>query len=208
MPPSRSPRRRTLEERRQEIVEAGLRVTLREGVEAVSVRAVAQEAEISLGTVHYCFEDKGAMLRAMGRAIALSASEPALAALDQGHDPETLVKAAAAALLDGLKQNQHMRLLTFEFALAGVRNRVLREVAQSHLNQSYKFTREYLDRLADRGGSRFAVDIDFLSRFVAQQIDGIEIGWLVDRDDAAAQRSFDEIAQLVLGYMEPAFGRG
>lgn len=207
MTSTRAPRRRTLEERRQEIVEAGLRVALREGVEAVSVRAVAQEAEISLGTVHYCFEDKAAMLRAMGRAIAVTASEPMLAALDQGHDPQTLVKAAAGALLVGLKQNQHMRLLTFEFALAGVRNRVLREVAQGHLDQSYRFVREYLNRLADRGASRYSVDVDFLSRFVTQQIDGIEIGWLVDRDDAAAQQAFDELARLVLGYMTPAFGR-
>ncbi|GAA1859740.1 TetR/AcrR family transcriptional regulator [Myceligenerans crystallogenes] len=207
MSDSRGSRRRTLDERRQEIVEAGLRVALREGVESVSVRAVAQEAEISLGTVHYCFEDKAEMLRAMGRAIALTASEPALAALDQGHDPETLVEAAATSLLDGLKQNQHMRLLTFEFALAGVRNRVLREVAQGHLDQSYRMTKEYLNRLADRAASRFSVDIDFLSRFVAQQIDGIEIGWLVDRDDVVAQRAFDELARLVLSYMVPAFDR-
>lgn len=207
MTEARASRRKTLEERRQEIVEAGLRVALREGVEAVSVRAVAQEAEISLGTVHYCFEDKAEMLRAMGRAIALTASEPALAALDQGHDPEALVEASAQSMLDGLKQNQHMRLLTFEFALAGVRSRVLREVAQAHLDQSYRFTREYLNKLADRGASRFNVDIDFLARFVAQQIDGIEIGWLVDRDDEAAQKAFDELARLVLHHMVPAFDR-
>jgi AcrR family transcriptional regulator len=207
MTEGRASRRKTLEERRQEIVEAGLRVALREGVEAVSVRAVAQEAEISLGTVHYCFEDKAEMLRAMGRAIALTASEPALAALDQGHDPETLIAASSQSMLDGLKQNQHMRLLTFEFALAGVRSRVLREVAQAHLDQSYRFTKEYLIKLADRGASRFSVDVDFLARFAAQQIDGIEIGWLVDRDDEAAQKAFDELGRLVLRYLVPAFDR-
>ncbi|MCF4122167.1 TetR family transcriptional regulator [Antribacter sp. KLBMP9083] len=195
-------KRKPLEERRAEIVEAALRVAMRDGVEAVTVRQVAREADISLGTVHYCFDDKDALLRAMGRAIALAASEPVLNALEAGHDAETLAEAAAKSLLTGLKENRHMRLLTFEFATNGARTPVLREVAQAHLAQSVAFTREYLDRLADKAGVKYRTDPTFLARFVAQQIDGIELAWLVDQDDDAAQAAFDELGRIVLGYMD------
>lgn len=196
-------KRKPLDERRAEIVEAGLSVAMREGVESVTVRRVAQEAGISLGTVHYCFDDKDAMLRAMGRAIAMRASEPVLAALDVGPDRDALARGTVEALLVGLKQNQHMRLLTFEFAVSGARTPVLREVAQAHLKQSIAMTREYLQRLADVAGVKYRTEVGMLARMTALRIDGIELAWMVDQDDEAARDGFAVLARDVFDEMEP-----
>ena len=196
-------KRKPLDERRAEIVEAGLSVAMREGVESVTVRRVAQEAGISLGTVHYCFDDKDAMLRAMGRAIAMRASEPMISALEVGPDRTTLAATAVDALLTGLKQHQHMRLLTFEFAVSGARTPVLREVAQAHLKQSIVMTREYLLRLAEVAEAKYRTDIDALARTVAIRIDGIELAWMVDQDDAAARSAFADLTHDVFDDMQP-----
>jgi AcrR family transcriptional regulator len=196
-------KRKPLDERRAEIVEAGLSVAMREGVESVTVRRVAQEAGISLGTVHYCFDDKDAMLRAMGRAIAMRASEPVLSALDAGPDRTALAEGTVEALLVGLKQNQHMRLLTFEFAVSGARTPVLREVAQAHLKQSIAMTREYLQRLADAAGVKYRTEVGTLARMTALRIDGIELAWMVDQDDEAAREGFATLAHDVFDEMEP-----
>jgi AcrR family transcriptional regulator len=196
-------KRKPLDERRAEIVEAGLSVAMREGVESVTVRRVAQEAGISLGTVHYCFDDKDAMLRAMGRAIAMRASEPVLSALDVGPDRKALAEGTIEALLIGLKQNQHMRLLTFEFAVSGARTPVLREVAQAHLKQSIAMTREYLQRLADVAGVKYRTEVGTLARMTALRIDGIELAWMVDQDDEAAREGFAVLAHDVFDEMEP-----
>lgn len=196
-------KRKPLDERRAEIVEAGLSVAMREGVESVTVRRVAQAAGISLGTVHYCFDDKDAMLRAMGRAIAMRASEPVLAALDVGPDRTALAAGTVEALLVGLKQNQHMRLLTFEFAVSGARTPVLREVAQAHLKQSIAMTREYLQRLADVAGVTYRTEVGTLARMTALRIDGIELAWMVDQDDEAAREGFAVLARDVFDEMYP-----
>ncbi|MFI6425734.1 TetR/AcrR family transcriptional regulator [Promicromonospora sp. NPDC050880] len=196
-------KRKPLDERRAEIVEAGLSVALREGVESVTVRRVAQEAGISLGTVHYCFDDKDAMLRAMGRSIAMRASEPVLRALEAGPDRRVLAEATVDAMLLGLKEHQHMRLLTFEFAVSGARTPVLREVAQAHLRQSIAMTREYLVRLAEVVGVTWATDIDDLARMTALRIDGIELAWMVDQDDAAAREGFAVLTRDVFDEMRP-----
>lgn len=50
--------RMTREDRRSHIVDAALQVASREGFSEVTIRDVAREANISLGVVHYCFEDK------------------------------------------------------------------------------------------------------------------------------------------------------
>lgn len=196
-------KRKSLDERRAEIVEAGLKVAMREGVEAVTVRRVAQEAGIPLGTVHYCFEDKDAMLRAMGRAIALRASEPVLAALQAGPDRMAVAEATVDALLIGLKRHQHMRLLTFEFAVSGARTPVLREVARAHLRQSIAMTREYLQRLAVVLRTTYRTEIDALARMTALSIDGIELAWMVDQDDDKARTGFADLTATVFSLMEP-----
>jgi AcrR family transcriptional regulator len=154
--------------------------------------------------VHYCFDDKDAMLRAMGRAIAMRASEQVLAALDAGPERGDLAEAAIDAMLGGLKQHQHMRLLTFEFAVSGARTPVLREVAQAHLKQSIAMTREYLQRLADVAGVTYRTEIGLLARMTALRIDGIELAWMVDQDDEAARAGFADLAQAVFDQMQPA----
>ncbi|WP_100423220.1 TetR/AcrR family transcriptional regulator [Sediminihabitans luteus] len=188
-----------IDERRTQLIDAALRLAARDGVEAVTVRGVAQEAGVSLGVVHYCFADKDALLQAMGLSMALVASEPVQSALDGTRgDLRTLAHAAADGLWEGLQPRRHMRLLTFEFATAGVRNRALRPVAQHHLEQTWAMTRGSLEQLAQSGGVRFSMDLDLLARLVAGYIDGIEIAWLIQQDDEVTLASFHALADYVL----------
>ncbi|MFE4464947.1 TetR/AcrR family transcriptional regulator [Oerskovia sp. NPDC056781] len=190
--------RMSIEERRAQIVDAAMSIAVRDGVEAVTVRGVAAEAGISLGTVHYCFEDKDAMLRAMGHNVAVVASDPVRMAMDPTKDVRTIAHAAADGLWEGLTPRRHMRLLTFEFATAGSRNRALRPVAKAHLEQTWAMTQGILDQLAEIAGITYSMDTPFLARIVAGYIDGIEIAWLVQQDDEAAIRSFHALADYVL----------
>ena len=54
-------------ERREQLIAAARAVASREGIDGTTVRAVAAEAGVSLGVVHYCFEDKDELLRAVAR---------------------------------------------------------------------------------------------------------------------------------------------
>ncbi|MHA7133552.1 TetR/AcrR family transcriptional regulator [Oerskovia turbata] len=201
--------RMSIDERRAQIVDAALSIAVREGVEAVTVRGVAAEAGISLGTVHYCFEDKDAMLRAMGHSVAVVASDPVRMAMDPTKDLHTIAHAAADGLWEGLTPRRHMRLLTFEFATAGSRNRALRPVAKAHLEQTWTMTQGILDQLAQIAGITYSMDTPFLARIVAGYIDGIEIAWLVQQDDEAAIRSFHALADYVLSLVvHPEAGPG
>ena len=58
-------------ERREQLIEAAITVASRDGIEAATVRAVAAEAGVSLGVVHYCFQDKSELMRAMAHAITM-----------------------------------------------------------------------------------------------------------------------------------------
>lgn len=190
--------RMPLDERRAQLVDAGLRIAARDGVEAVTIRGVAAEAGASLGVVHYCFSDKDELLVAMGFSMALVSSDPVRNAMLAGPDARTLAHAGAEGLLEGLLARRHMRLLTFEFATAGARNRALRPVALTHLDQTWAMTREILERVATTAGITYSIPIDRLTRNVAAWIDGVELSWLVEQDDDAAKVAFHDIADYVL----------
>jgi AcrR family transcriptional regulator len=200
--------RMSVEERRAQLVDAAMTIAVREGVEAVTIRGVAAEAGVSLGVVHYCFEDKDELLQAMGNSLALVASEPVRASLDASTDIEVLAHAAADALWEGLTPRRHMRLLTFEFATAGVRSRALRSVAHAHLEQTWNMTEGVLQEVARRAGVTYKLDMRFLARLVAGYIDGIEIAWLVEQDDDAAIASFHALADYVLTQVVPPVDAG
>jgi hypothetical protein len=47
------------------------------------------------------------------------------------------------------------------------------------------------------------MDIALLARMVSAEIDGIQIAWMVEHDDAAAIASFHAIADAILGTVRP-----
>lgn len=49
-------------ERRQQLIEAAVRLTSRDGIEAANLRAIAEEANAPLSAVHYCFRDKDELM--------------------------------------------------------------------------------------------------------------------------------------------------
>ena len=52
-------------ERREQLVAAARQVMMREGVGGTTLRAVAAEADVPLGTLHYVFPSKELLLRAV-----------------------------------------------------------------------------------------------------------------------------------------------
>ncbi|QAY69169.1 TetR/AcrR family transcriptional regulator [Xylanimonas protaetiae] len=197
--------RMPLAERRAQLVEAALRVAAQAGVEAVTIRAVAHEAGVSLGTVHYCFHDKDELLDVMGQSISVEASDQLRAAIAAGAEARlefpALLRECAPALLAGLKRYRQVRLLLLEIATTGARNTALRPTALTHLEQSTAMARGLLAAVADAAGVSYTVDLDVVARVTTALIDGVELAWLVDEDDDRATEGFLALAGLLASYV-------
>ncbi|QAY63647.1 TetR family transcriptional regulator [Xylanimonas allomyrinae] len=200
-----------LARRRAQLIEAALRVASHSGVEAVTIRAVAHEAGVSLGTVHYCFEDKDELLEAMGQSIRVEASDQInaifTAAGDAGLDFATLAHQCADALLAGLKRYRQVRLLLLEMATTGARNTAMRPTALAHLEQSTQMALGLVTACAEAAGITYRVDAAQVARSVTALIDGVELAWLLDGDDERALEGFHALADLLVVYaLEPPAG--
>lgn len=56
------------DERRVQLISATLELMRREGVQSVTMRAIAKEAKAPLATAHYCFNDKSELMDAAAEA--------------------------------------------------------------------------------------------------------------------------------------------
>jgi len=64
-------------DRRQQLIEAAIRVAERDGIAATTTRRIATEAGASLATVHYCFRSKQELFEQVLTAIITELSEAA-----------------------------------------------------------------------------------------------------------------------------------
>ena len=85
-------------DRQELILEAALRLLSRHGISGVSIRAVAREANVALGLMHYYFEDKAALIAAALRRV--EEQDVAIVEPDPTLDPEASVRAALHRVAD------------------------------------------------------------------------------------------------------------
>src|SRR6187549_2246412 len=97
-------------ETREQLIEAALAVASRDGIDAATVRAVAAEAGVSLGVVHYCFQDKDELLRAMAHAITAANLERSLGELPTGASVEQVIDGTIDAHWDGIRDSRGAQL--------------------------------------------------------------------------------------------------
>jgi AcrR family transcriptional regulator len=61
--------RKSASDRREELIEAAIRVLIRDGVDAATTRAISVEAGAPLATLHYCFASRDELLDEAARRI-------------------------------------------------------------------------------------------------------------------------------------------
>jgi len=190
-------------ERRAQLVRAALAVASRDGIEAATVRAVAAEAGVSLGVVHYCFEDKDELLRAVGEAITAQVVERIEFTLPPGPDARAAIGAALGGVWDSIRENRGAQLLSFELTTSALRHPELRGVATAQLEHNLHAAQEVLAQAAAVASVEWTTPVRRLARLCVAALDGVALAWLVDGDDDAAYAALASFADHIATHAEP-----
>ncbi|MCG2800055.1 MAG: TetR family transcriptional regulator [Cellulomonas sp.] len=173
-----------IDQRRRQLVRAALAVATREGLDRTTMRAIAAEAGVALGVLHYCFTDKAEILRAVAHHIHTTGLDVALAAVGR-QEPDRLVASVVEAYVAMVVVAPRRYQLEFELALASLRDPELAGLAADRQATKLMNARAVLEAIADRAGLVWSVPVDVLARRLAIEIDGAVLAWLIDRDDVA-----------------------
>lgn len=201
------------DKRRAQLLDAAIRITEEQGLGALTIRAVAERAGVSLGVVHYCFVDKDELvdnvigaaneeLAAATRAflnLDLSSGETGPAALEE------LVHEALNLQWRVISSSPDRQLLTYEIAAYSIR---LRPPEKDNLAlDQYRGYDELVEMVLRRAGESSQMDWDdfpAIVRATGAILDGAVLRWLIDRDDDSFTRSMEIGIKAVVDSARPA----
>lgn len=211
------------EQRRRELTAVAHTVMARDGAFGLTTRAVAKEAGVPHGSVHYAFHSKDELIRAVvrddidrstaafrrfaapeantpehaGQAAGSDATpEHAASPTEQAVSPEGILHAAFASYADNLIGDPWEEAAQQELALMCARDEQLRVIMQES-NASYReLIGSILDYLAAATGKTWAQPADMLAENILGALFGTAQLWLIDRDDATLYASLATLAKV------------
>jgi len=192
-------------ERREQLIEAALAVASRDGIDAATVRAVAAEAGVSLGVVHYCFQDKDELLRAMAHAITSANLERSLGELpEEAASTESVIENVIDALWAGIQDSRGPQLLSYELTTSSLRHPELNQVAIEQYRGQWAAAEQVLDLVERAAGVGWAVPRAKLARSIVAVVDGFSLAWLVDGDSETARLGLQGFGRFLATMAVPA----
>ncbi|MBU4215459.1 MAG: TetR family transcriptional regulator [Actinobacteria bacterium] len=195
-------------ERRQALVDATIRVIVRDGVAAASTRAVAAEAQMPLASLHYAFGSRDALLRAVVEEVTgaeLSAARDGLLLFDEGDGRTPIVELLLVAVdryVDLLVEHPERELALAELTVHARRTGM--DDLLDHVRTVYLAAAEQnLVHAAAQAHMRWTVPVADVAQLLVMLLDGLTWSWTGRRDEANARRSGRFAAQALARLAEP-----
>ncbi|GAA1132445.1 TetR/AcrR family transcriptional regulator [Citricoccus alkalitolerans] len=190
-----------IEQRRRELTEIAVKIMARDGARALTTRALAKEAGVPHGSVHYAFSSKEELIRSVMQLDLTHLSDLAPSQHDRPmQGPEDVVATVAelfAAYADSVMADPDIEIAYFELSLMAARDEQLRDlVAQSQ--QEYRRTMvRLLGDLAEQAGLRWEADVALVAEQALTLLSGAALNWLEQRDDAVFRAVLADAASMV-----------
>ena len=187
-----------IDTRRTQLIDAAIRIALRDGLDNTTVRRIATEAGVSLGTVHYCFDNKRALLEAVVETLLQREVDVAEFDMPDGATPVDAIKQAFRYYwtLSGA-QTERQRLV-YELVAYLVRQEAPGpELAQRIFANKYEVVRGFLELFQKKGEAELGLPADVIARMTVAMTDGVALAWLADGDDEKALEVLDSFAEIL-----------
>ncbi|WP_010542282.1 TetR/AcrR family transcriptional regulator [Dietzia alimentaria] len=190
-----------VDQRRRELTESAVTIMARDGAWALTTRALAREAGVPHGSVHYAFSSKDELMRSVLRVDLTHLSDLAQTQFERSiHGPDDVTAAVAelfATYADSVLADPDRELAYFELSLMAARDAELRELSvQSH--QEYRrIMMTMLSGLAERAGLQWETDVVLVAEQAMTLMFGAALSWLEERDDALFRAVLDDAAGMV-----------
>ncbi|MDV7242301.1 MULTISPECIES: TetR/AcrR family transcriptional regulator [Rhodococcus] len=198
------------DKRRAQILEAALTIAAEQGVAALTMRPLAEAAGVSLGVLHYHFDDKDTLLTHLGETQILQVNDGMRVVFGQYTQPgltgipalADLLRAGIRGLWPIIEATPNHQLLTYEITAHALRQRSAGNVSAGAIaEQQYRTldveTVAFLDLCAKRAGVTWITPVEQVARFVLAFMNGLVLRWLVDGDSDAALSALDDLVQIL-----------
>ncbi|MET8425240.1 TetR/AcrR family transcriptional regulator [Nocardia sp. NPDC004860] len=191
-------------EREEQIVAAAITTLSELGVPATTLRAVAAQAGLALGTLHYVFPTKDKLLRAVITTLIRDISEALRAELELDKGVEHALRHGVTSFWERLVRNQiGLQIMQYELMAYSVRSDAGGSLAQLQFERYSSVVTEFCEQAAQAAGERCAVGFDTLGRLALAQVDGLILQYISRPDDDRARRDLNQALDMLVLFADP-----
>jgi AcrR family transcriptional regulator len=180
-------------ETRTALVRAALQVIEQEGIAAATTRRIAEQAELSLGAVHYWFADKDDLLRAVVDVLLQEVRDD----LGTGPDGESAGHRLARIFANYIAMRPGRQLALFEATTHAIRTEGLQPLAVGQYEAYRSAAREGLGPWHEQVDQELPGGTDALAALLVAVVDGLTLANLADPERSHAGEAFVLFADLL-----------
>ena len=190
--------------RRRQLVAAARAVLTRDGMSGGTLRAVAAEAGVPLGTVHYVFASKEQLLRAVLEDVIEEIAQAFLASAGEATDLESAMRGSAQRVFSQLVEaDTGGQIMQYELTMWALRTPGMADIARQQYQLYIELIVANWTRAATRAGLTLAVPVEQLARLFLAGADGLILQYLTTRNTDRAKADLDLLVVQMLRYAAP-----
>lgn len=190
-------------DRRAELLEAAIRVMARDGVAKATTRAIVNEAGMTLGAFHYCFDSRAQLLERVTETLTERYVAEVRGLFAPHKDIRESVLDSLHAFWKGFEANPGEHQISYELTQYALRNPGFENIARRQYEIFLAAFASLLELAADNAGIEWTQPVPILARYVHSVIDGLNMTWLVDRNSDHSQAVLHLLADHLLQYARP-----
>jgi AcrR family transcriptional regulator len=180
-----------VDERRELLVEAAIRVMVRDGVAKATTRSIVAEAGMSLAAFHYSFRSKHELLENVIETITSHTLDTAVEALWSAGTVEEKLRTAFDTYWRHLLANPGEHRLTYELTQYALHQPGLVSVAKRQYQAYIEAASTLIDAMAQSSDVTWTVPVPVLARYLISVVDGLTLLWLNEGDAETARAALD-----------------
>ena len=190
-------------DRRAELLEAAIRVMARDGVAKATTRAIVNEAGMTLGAFHYCFDSRAQLLERVTETLTERYVAEVRGLFAPHKDIRESVLDSLHAFWKGFEANPGEHQISYELTQYALRNSGFEDVAGKQYEIFLRAFASLLELAADNAGIEWTEPVPVLARYVLSVIDGLNMIWLVDRNTDDSRAALEMLADHLLLHARP-----
>ena len=196
--------------RSKQLVSAAQAVLTRDGVGRLTMRAVAKEAGVLLGTVTYVFPSKEMLLRAVIEDVVAGIAEVLKSSLATatGRGLEHAIREGVQRFWATLVEDQEgLQIIQYELVVYALRTPGLESMARWQYDRYARIVAAWCQEAASNAGETCAVPFDTLARVLVAAVDGLILQYVCDPDVTRSREDLQAVIEMLVSLAAPAAGR-
>ncbi len=182
--------------RRPQLVAAARRALARDGVAQTSLRAVAAEAGVPLGTMQHVFPTKELLLRAVIEDVIDEIAGVLTSLADAEHGLEHAIRTALTSFWQQLVEaDSGLQLMQYELTLYALRNAGQEELARWQYERYADVIAEWCQLAASKAGETCRIPFGQLARIILAGLDGLIIQHVCDPNPSRSRQNLDALIE-------------